>query len=199
VNIWVDSQQICSTELDFTAFSELWKKITKEILSSGRFVRSVEIDGQLFYDRYDDYLARHFHEIQTLHVQTMTETESLRDTFAEMESYSRKWLHAAQGIVQRLYGEMSNEDRKQFAYLIEGMTWLYHSLEFAKLLLDRTGYNAELAHRFASIQSRFADLLPELETGLAADDPVSAGDVLQYEIIPLIEQLAEALPEGVVQ
>ncbi|MNI68879.1 hypothetical protein D3C73_1245990 [compost metagenome] len=73
-----------------------------------------------------------------------------------------------------------NEERwSEFSQFIKGLNWLIHSFEFLQVLDPTANMNF--------ILNRFEQTIIDLNDSLTRQEYVLVGDLIKYEILPLLE------------
>lgn len=176
-------------EKDFTTaedeFSESWLMSTAEIYQNDRLIYCVDIDGQVLYNQYEDYIRDHLQQIKHIHITTLSRLESIHETEKTLQEYLIRFIPAIASIADGMYGEVSPEMWGKFSTGIEGLKWIVDSFEFMLYLqsVDLIKKN-ELSTYCAELDR----IITELDANLSGDDIVGVGDLLQYELIPHLQK-----------
>lgn len=109
MKITIDEQkEIISSPLR-EEFNKIWLEFTTEIYQAERLIYCVDIDGQVLYNQYEQYILHHIQEIENIHIHTMSRFDSINETEEQLVQYLNKFIPGMITIVDRMYGDMSNE------------------------------------------------------------------------------------------
>lgn len=176
---------------DFSSFITVWNETMDTILSDERFISFVEINGEVYYDQYEIIFRDKFNEIEKIKVTTISSEDNLNQLLLSISEYTQKFIRGTNIISQYFYGELEEHHWEQFSLFLEGLNWLYQSIEFALFLMNKPHLSDRSQDPFNSIFDELNPCIKELEAALEAQDYVSVGDIMQYEVAPLFEKLIE--------
>ncbi|MDQ0089894.1 hypothetical protein J2T12_003307 [Paenibacillus anaericanus] len=201
MDIYKDGKVLPNTIQTVQELDKFWLKMTKEILGSSMYIKVVEINEIPFYDGYEIQLVQQFDEIRSLHVYTISAQESLEETLNSIVNYSSKVLENLPDIYRPLYAELEQEHWEQLFSLLEGMEWMVQAVEFSMILMDQTQQNEAANTTLQTIQQGLQDHFVAMDQLLKEEDLIGFGDMLQYEIEPLLTELTriDVVGEDVVQ
>ncbi|CAH0118009.1 hypothetical protein PAE9249_00474 [Paenibacillus sp. CECT 9249] len=196
MNIRLDSEQISQTVTSLEVFHSIWQSILQQIASINRYIRCVQIDGEIYYDGYELYIQHHFYEIKHINIITITPQDSLDETITEIQKYNAKLILAVEDIGKAFYGDLTEENWNQFSNLFEGIGWLYQSLEFCLILIEKTKMKRELTETLRTAADKLKISLSDIEQALNEQEYITVGDIIQYELGNVFELIHEKIRIG---
>ncbi|MEK4513076.1 hypothetical protein EJP82_21160 [Paenibacillus anaericanus] len=201
MDIYKDGKCVPNTIENVQELDRFWVEMTKKISESTRYIKVVEINEIPFYDGYEFQIVQQFDEIRSLHVFTISAQESLNETLDSIINYSAKVLVSLPEIYRPLYAELEQEHWEQLFALLEGMEWMVQAIEFSVILIDQTHQNESANTILQNIQLGLQEHFVIMDQLLKEEDLIGFGDMLQYEIEPLLTELTriEVAGEDVVQ
>ncbi|MGZ7445973.1 hypothetical protein [Paenibacillus sp. TH7-28] len=171
-----------------------WKEATGSIFQTGQLIHCVEIDGKIFYDGYEQYLFHNVERIQCVNINSLSRLESIVSTEQELDQYLCRFIPAAKGVANRLYGGLNEENVGLLSQVVQGLGWISSALDLnVKLYSEEAGNLPEYLTTVASI----SQFIGTLHDNIQNDDFVGVSDVLEYEIIPALENYHSLYKEKV--
>lgn len=175
----VDNQENRFEITDLKNLESLWKDITKEIFSSNRIIKFVEIDAQKFLQNYEQILVERFDQIQSVHIATMSEQDWAHDLWKESQAYLHKLLNELEPVSDSFYAEMTGQSWERFIEWMEGLEGVYRA--FCALKGYYTKYHrseTEIHHMVEKLEKN----IQQLNDALEMKDFTAMGDILHYEL-----------------
>lgn len=171
---------------------EIIEKIN-ELLSKGYFFSHFIADGTEIYEDHETYLDVNLDRIETIEIIAKTEEEFLNDILLSAEDYSKQAKPELEALADGFYSNPTAETHNSFGQLMEGLQWLD---EMLALIVES---NVELPN-----SARYTELIQSLQAEIAGlgeavenSDNVLTADIIQYELIPIFEQLEIAIGETI--
>jgi len=182
----IDSQQEQILEPDFNALDNWWRVSTAQIYQQQRLIHSVEFDSEVLYSNYENFLVENMNRVQTVNIRTLTVRESIIDTENSLKDYLDRFIPEAFKISQHFYGDLTEEHWGRFSDFIGGLDWILKALSFETELykIDRTNPPGYLL-----LIDNLSELVAQLGSALENMDLVTVGDLMQYELVPLLQKI----------
>lgn len=111
----------------------------------------------------------------------MENEQLIKETFLEAAQYIGKVMGAIDQISDNFLAGRENLALKNFAELVDGMEWLINVVNLTK------DSQAELAITFEDYDT-FVNMMREVVTAFENNDYVLIGDLLTFEIKPILEK-----------
>lgn len=118
--------------------------------------------------------------------------EKAADIILSMREYIQRAIPETRTLADGFYTEETNEQWATFAQLMEGLQWLfeaYRSIESVRAQVNIPVEWTPIVGAFKSLGNQIAALLPVYEN----KDRTLIGDMLNYEFLPLFEELVQLL------
>lgn len=191
MQIYIDDQEIQATINDQSSIHHTWNSLMERITLENMYVKCVQINGELYYDDYETIIFQMFNKIEIIKILTISTEAKLADIVDMIIDYNPKFLLGTRSIAQYFYGELEERHWQEFSSFMEGLDWLYKSIEVSLMLIKRSQCLHAYEDRFNKILHQLEPQLIELEMALNNKDYVTVGDLMIYEIATVFEQLIE--------
>ncbi len=171
---------------------EILTEIHAKYLPPGEQLYQVHLNGRFFSERYpreSRYLARE--EIERLEVKTLPAREMarviLRETAAQAEILGRAIRECA-----RLFRVAPEQEaHRVLAEVLEALRWLLQTGVGGSRLLQ--GGSADLPGEMTRLCGHLKVLLTDMEDQGRQGDLIMLADLVEYELLPLVEQWSRLL------
>lgn len=184
MKVMINQQKEQIIESTIEQLEKWWKEATGLLFQNGQLIHCVEIDGQTLYTGYEYYLSLHVKEIQCVNIISLSRMESIVSTEQELEQYLSRFIPAAKSVVSQLYGGLNQENVGLLSQLVQGLGWIETAFSLnVKLYSEEAERLPEYLAQITSIEQHTS----ALHTCIQQDDFVGVSDVLEYEIIPALE------------
>lgn len=179
MRVAVDNKVEQQIDNDLDTIQKWWQNEVSQIYSDDRLIYYVDIEDVSFYSDYEQVLFENFRSINKVNIHTRNRTESIKETEITLYDYLTKYIPASKEIADHFYGEIQEEHWSMFVQLTDGLGWIMSSMNFLNILNGISTKSLEI--------TKLELALNELEQGLIAQENVLIGDILRYEIIPVLE------------
>lgn len=188
MDILIDNNPVDCDIHDIYQFDELWKMITRDLFSQKRVIEYVKIDQEIFYTGYEQHIVRNFGQIDSIYISTQHEADLLLKLLYEMNSYTEKIIYHLDYISSKFYSEMTEDDFKRFIEFTDGLSWLYQAIETCKSIGERHQQVINI-EKLNNIVIALNDSLQTIENLLRNQEFITIGDVIEFEIKPVLQEL----------
>lgn len=164
-----------------------WINLTKDIMSEGRLIYFVEIDGAVYYDNYAHELLTRYSEIKSVKINTITEEQSFFITQQDFQQYAATIIADMGDYIKPLYSGTEKSSNDVLPTVLEAVHWVGNALTFLQHLSQKIDSNPlmnEINQSIDQLNPILILLTEELESG----NLIGFADVIQYEFIPLIDE-----------
>ncbi len=166
------------------------------LYSSNEIVQEVIIDGQPYSEGYETYLYQHIGKVRNIQLMTVNGDLWIAELVTELQHYLPKLIKATDSISDCFYGQMAEEDWRSFSQLMEGVTWVYQSVQTVRNHHANMAYDTTLnvfTAAMVGFTNELEQLLPQVERSIEQQEFTNAGDLLKYELGTALERLSGAL------
>ncbi|WP_055106051.1 hypothetical protein [Paenibacillus ihumii] len=184
MKVSINQQQLQEINSSIEELDQWWKQTTSEIYQNQRFIHSVEIDGKVYYDGYELYLFQNVNRIKELDIRTISSIESIKENEQSLDEYLNRFIPEALNLANQLFGNLTSEQYSLLVQLIEGLDWILKALQFNRLLFG----NVTNLPQYLAIVEPLELFVKEIFEKVNQEDYVGVGDLVQYEIVPLLHQ-----------
>lgn len=193
MDIYIDGQLVQAEIFDLVSFQQFWRGTVQNIFSEKRHISSIEVDGASYYDDFEVVIERSFKQLKSFKIFTLSSEEHLMQLIQSIFEYVPRFTSGIREVADSFYGELHEKDWQQFSLVIEGLNWLYQSIEFSTILIKQVRQVNAYEDPFKTTLQLLEPLLVELETALQNQDYIAVGDLMQYEIAPIFDNIFEVL------
>lgn len=185
MKVMLDQQQEMNIDATVQALNNWWKQITAEIFEQQRFIYSVHVDDQQLFHGYEQYMIDHIDSIDCINVQTMSRIESIYETEQSLNEYLERFVKASVEISEYFYGDLKEEHWVKFSEFIRGLDWIVKAIEFEIELYKQESLTIP---EYLSVFNEIRKYVSELEKSMEQQDYVAVGDLIQYEMVPVLQK-----------
>ncbi|SMF26968.1 hypothetical protein SAMN02744102_02314 [Paenibacillus barengoltzii] len=183
MEVIIDNGQVQNILSTLDSINEWWIQSTSHIYKSNRLIYLVEIDGQPMYMGYEQFITENFQSINQIRIVTKSHQESIVETSSMLKTYLSEFIPKSEEISAFWYGDITADQWNQFSVFIEGLNWIVGSLEFLKVL--------STDEKVLTLLNNLEVTIAELDRNLQEEDYVGVGDLLNYELIPILHQIKQ--------
>ncbi len=186
-------------ELEVSGFNdlgELLEDIKKSRLSGKEFIADIVINGdEVPSEKFDNVLKSPLSEIELLEIKTANPRDVSLSTLKNLDPFLENLVTLLEQSADKFRMEKEEEANKFFISCVEGLQTFVGLLDKIKTLnvLDLTSITYESVP-----VSEKEDALLKVSNSLfdsqKSKDWVSLGDVLEYELVPIIKDWRAILP-----
>ncbi|MCT2195924.1 hypothetical protein M3G15_12315 [Paenibacillus sp. p3-SID1389] len=183
MEVILDNGQVHHIHATLDSINEWWIQSTSHIYKSNRLIYLVEIDGQPMYTGYEQFIIENYRSINQIRIVTKSHQDSIVETLSMLKAYLTEFIPKSEEISAFWYGDISAEQWNQFSVFIEGLNWIVGSLEFLKVL--------NIDDNVIMLLNNLEAIIKELDQKLQVEDYVGVGDLISYELIPVLQRIEQ--------
>lgn len=151
-------------------------------------IDSFLVDGVEIFEEPYQYIQNNLQEIQLVEVRCKHKEVFIRELIISLYGYVERALPEVDELSEQFYKGFNSQSWEQVIQLVEGLSWINQTLVFI------VG-NGFLEEEFSRID--LATTISAFENALGIQDFVLAGDVLQYEMIPVFHTIKKSIETNV--
>lgn len=164
------------------------------ILEDGQYVFDfMEIDGNKVYENHYDYFMDNLAGIKEVKVAIISRLELAVNIMASASQYIEGAIPEIRVLSDEFYRGPSQGTWTKLQQLIEGIEWINSGAE----VIAGSGKGFDGKSGYVEAASEMRNKLPELEEAIKTSDMILIGDLLSYEIIPILESIRNAAEDTV--
>lgn len=187
MKVAVDGQQVEWIEDTLEGIEQWWKGSTSQIYQDRRLIHFVEVNGKAIYEAYELYIVQNIQEVREVNIRTLSALESIQNTEQALDEYLERFIPGASDVADQLYGGLTLENQPLFAQLLEGFHWIVKSMQFDRELYAMADHHVS-PNFLTSTLSSLEKLLQEIIQAVENNDFTGVSDLLQYEVVPALQQ-----------
>lgn len=174
-------------ENDKESVDKLFKRI-ESILEDGEYAFDcMEIDGNKVYENHYDYIIDNLSGIKEVKVAIITFYELIRNIMVSTVQYLERAVPLIESLSDEFYKNPEQGTWEKLQELIEGIEWINSGSE----VILNSGKSFGGAMEYVKAASNMRSKLSELEEAIKNSDMILIGDLLSYEITPMLESIKD--------
>lgn len=165
------------------------EKVEETLRLTDLYYVNMIVDGEQVFEPYEKYLVEHAEQVGHAELIAKTYKQIKNDMLLSLDAY----LIRAHPLLERL-AEMLYQGADQMAW--QQLNDLADSLDWILQVLPNLGANKETyqnADQYLILGDQLKEKILLLADGIDASDTSQLADVIQYELLPLLESLAEVI------
>ncbi|MEE8483099.1 MAG: hypothetical protein V3S46_00750 [Nitrospinota bacterium] len=186
-------------ELEVSGFNdlgELLEDIKKSRLSGKEFIADIVINGdEVPSEKFDNVLKSPLSEIESLEIKTANPRDVSLSTLKNLDPFLENLVTLLEQSADKFRMEKEEDANKFFISCVEGLQTFVGLLDKIKTLnvLDLTSITYESVP-VSEKEDALLKVSNSLFNSQKSKDWVSLGDVLEYELVPIIKDWRAILP-----
>lgn len=175
--------------------SKMFDYINKIIKDNNVFLESLEVDGMEIYEEFYEYFLENIEFIDLVKVNINTLKELIENTITSTLDYIVNAMPLVKNLSDLFKKSPTEKAWNQLEDLFSGISWIIESYNN----IDQNSNLNELIddyfiwNEYVVEIEKIKELLPEFLEALENKDTVLIGDILIYEITPILEVMADKL------
>ncbi len=171
--------------------SKLFERINS-ILEDGQYAFDcMEINGNIVYENHYDYIMSNLSDIKELKVGIISTDELVKNILASVVQYIQGAVPEIGSLSDEFYRGPESGTWVKLQQLIEGVEWINSG---TGVMANSTESFAGL-YEYLKVIGEMKDKLAELVEAVKSSDMVLIGDLLSYEVIPMLESIKNTANE----
>lgn len=171
------------------AIDEMIQQINGALHEAQLYFSHLIIDGVTVYDQFEEYLIDHIDDIKIIEVETKNAKQFTNDLLLMGEDYLKGAIPEVSKLADEFYKGATQNTWEKFQQLLEGLQWLYQFIDTVNENPEQP-YNWE---QFLEVSGNLQNELQNLNEALLNNDAILIGDLISYEILPLLERFKDEL------
>jgi hypothetical protein len=172
---------------------ELFSTMAAQLVEHKLHISHMTVDDEEIYENYREYIEQQLPDIKQIHVNVVTMKQFTDELIASSHAYCIQVTEQLPLLSTQYYQTPTQESWQQFQSFIEGVEWLTQLIG----LIGEQGALYNNAAAFPEIGIALNQMMSELLEGMERQDHTAIGDLLQYEVVPLIEKLQQELHQTI--
>ena len=189
-------KELIEIENNDSGLEKLLQIIEQKAIASELIFSHLVIDGVEIYEDFADYLQANFQNLKEINLQFLPLQQFIQDILQSTGQYLDGVIATIDNLASAVYNQVDSETWQQIDFLLEGIQWLGETFR----VMDSLPNLADMLKDYEQ-WNLYARDLQELEVATASlseplqfADHVTVGDIILYEIKPVMERLIDSLP-----
>lgn len=163
---------------------EVIEKIN-DLLGKEYYFSHFDVDGNEISVEPEQYLQRFLGEVEQIEVIAIGAKQFVNDLLVSAENYLAGAIPKVTELAEAFYNNPVGDNWLDLNDLLEGVGWLGMMIETVEASIVRPENWAGIVQAISDLQNEFEPL----EEALENTDTVLIGDILQYEVVSVFEEL----------
>ncbi|MCE5169313.1 hypothetical protein LQV63_08310 [Paenibacillus profundus] len=168
--------------------NDFWMSRTMPILQADRLIYYVEIGEERYYNGYESVILENYQSINEIKIVTQTKAECFTITLEDLKAYLPRVVNEIPAVAERLYAEEIDDLKTLITPIIESLQWIVSALEFAYAISEGMNDECRTRHSFEQLYRNVEAFVEKFHEQLSWSNYVGASDLLQYELVPVLEE-----------
>lgn len=189
-------EELIEIENNDSGLEKLLQIIEQKAIASELIFSHLVIDGVEIYEDFADYLQANFQNLKEINLQFLPLQQFIQDILQSTGQYLDGVIATIDNLASAVYNQVDSETWQQIDFLLEGIQWLGETFRvmdslpnLADMLKDYEQWNL-----YARDLQELEVVTASLSEPLQFADHVTVGDIMLYEIKPVMERLIASLP-----
>ncbi len=147
------------------------------------------------YDKFDKHIKENIELIEEISIIFKTEEEFIKEIFNTINSYFARAIPEISSLSEKFYSTPSKNDWVKLSQLFEGFQYIvnsYKTIDSSKKL-NKVNLNYESWLSYSKEILKLNDFIKEIDEALNNQDYILIGDILNYEITSIFEDLKKII------
>lgn len=168
-----------------TAFEQIEGIINDSITNSGFYLSHMNIDGVEIFTDYEFYIEDHISHIENIKIEVKSIEEFANEILTSIYDYAQRSVSEIKILSEAFYHSPSAETWGNLHDLIEAIQWMHEAINS----INNESKQPSNWNSYLSIIKEFESIFPNLMEALETQDSILTADILQYEIVPVFDNL----------
>lgn len=156
-----------------------------DLLADQYFFSHLLVNDKEVYDELEEYLYEVVDTDITIEIVAKTMQQFVNEVLVMATDYFERAIPEMNTLANGFYKSPTANDWQAFSDLIEGMQWLYQSIETVDQLKQKPVNWNDCIYHAAQLQVE----LQTLQEAIENSDSILIADIIQYEILPIYQKL----------
>lgn len=168
---------------------ELFGRINGAMKEFQVYFSHLVVDGTEVSNASREYLEQRLEDIRDVDVVILTAEQYLQQVVSIMDTFLEKAVPTMKEVADEFYGKPNDETWERFTLALQGLQSL---VEIVNSVISDPSFSGKVGE-FASIGARISEHLFNLRDAAEREDMTQVGDIMNYELVPFVESLHEAV------
>ncbi|MEJ9151444.1 hypothetical protein [Bacillus smithii] len=183
-----------SWNLNQPSVNDVIEKINEET-NDHYFFSHFIADGKEIYEDHELFLEDHLTEISELEIVLKTVKQFINDILLSASEYIKRAKPELTPLVDDFYNHADKTTWEKFIAFLEGLEWLNQMIT----VIDGTKQQPKNWDQYIKVATALTEHLVTLQEALENQDEVLIADTIQYELLPLLEELGKEIDSTIDQ
>ncbi|MCA1061375.1 hypothetical protein LCL96_20880 [Rossellomorea aquimaris] len=161
----------------------------KLFLADNYYFSHLEVDGVEVYSEPEQFLLDNMDRIKNLKIHAKTLQEFIEDSLKTSEEYLSRAIPEVLLLANDYYHNPTEKTWGKFNHFLEGLQWLDQLF----VTIVRTNNGLNYWNDYSELTNKLKMGIEELHNAMESSDNVLIGDIIQYEILPIYEDLHQLI------
>jgi len=189
------NNEIIEFENRFENIEKIVELIDHSLTEKELDISHLIVDGNYVYEKFYEYLTDNIQTIQEVVVVVRTPTLIVNEAMVSAYDYIANAVMMIKPLSEAYYQSPQKSTWNSLANLFEGIQWIIETVQRIDGFenLEKIVNDYQIWNEYVQMTKGFSTVILELEEAMVNQDNVLIGDLLQYEIQPILEASEERL------
>ncbi|GAA5415662.1 hypothetical protein Pryu01_00693 [Paraliobacillus ryukyuensis] len=186
-------EKVINLQNQLTSVSEIFMHIKNHLDETEKKFSHMEFDGEEIYEDFEEVIIERLSNLEVLEVVFVTLNELLNDLYHTGESYLKRALPEIRKTFDLFYQGSTEMAWTNMEQILIALNWVNQLVDS----IDKLDHKPSNWEEYVVAITTIRNELPQLEDGIKAKDSTLIADILNYEIVPGLEALKQALTKSI--
>jgi hypothetical protein len=164
-------------------------QVNEQLQKSQLYLSHLICDDQIFYEDFEEYIRDNIETVSEIQVKAVTATQLAKQTILTLESHLVEAIPEMKRIADDFYKQPDQDTWLQLNQVLESIQWVEQTCQHtSKILNETSGLSFDVSHLFHR-----KEILESLLEAMNNKDTVLIGDLINYELTPLLESIQQTI------
>jgi hypothetical protein len=154
-------------------------------------IKYIVVDGEEIYDDFAEQLIDRLNRVKDIQIVEQTKDEAVQAICVSALDYANRAAPQIELLFKDIYRGATNESWDKLSELFNGIQWLYDTCT----ALASDWVNLPQSEAFVTYTQAIDQLMPNISLAVENKDEVSIADLIQYEFLPVFNELHDNLQQ----
>ncbi|GAB2545152.1 hypothetical protein [Gracilibacillus alcaliphilus] len=180
-------------ENDVEVLDQLFAEINTHIEKSNKYFSHLLVDGVEVFEQHDTYMKEHISNLDQIEVVLKSIQELIEETLLSTNHYITRAIPEIEELAEQFYNHPDEAAWMKFDQLLQGLQWMIEMMQ----LVDQNNQYVSNWKEYISSTETLKQQLTELLEAVENKDMVLLADIIQYELLPVLEQLKQHIENSI--
>lgn len=186
-------QQIVELKNERKAVDYIYSYIKQKLDQSDKKFSHMKLDGQEIYEDFEDKIIEQISTLEKVEVVFLTIKELINETYLTGESYLERALPEIKKTIDLFYQGGTEQSWVNLEQILFALQWIDQLVES----IEKSEHQPANWNDYLITITTIRKELAQLKSSIEAKDTILIADILNYEFLPVLEELKSAFTKSI--